>query len=66
MFFFLFSCGGGGGGRGHLKCLRLQPGAGAGEKLSNEKGVIIILLVLSHQTPPGPLPHKKNKECLEQ
>ena len=44
---FLFSCGGGGRGegRGHLKCLRLQPGAGAGEKLS-KRGSLLILLVL--------------------
>ena len=72
MIFFSFvgEGGGRGGGRGHLKSLRLQPGKGAGEKRSNEEGGVIINFItnimLSHQTPPVPIPHKKNKVCLEQ
>ena len=47
---------GGGASRGHLKCLRLQPGKGVGEKSANEEGAIInfIMNMLSHQTPPVP------------
>ena len=66
MFLFFSSCEGGGEGRGNLKCLRLQPGEGAGEKLSNEEGVIIYFISAkpSNPTSPGPrpaLPHKKIK-----
>ena len=48
---------GGGGGRDHLKCLRLQPGGRAGEKLSNEEKLITNFITNSakpskpHQPP---------------
>ena len=51
---FLFSCGGGGEGRDNLKCLRLQPGEGAGEKLSNEEGVIIYFISAKPSNPTSP------------
>ena len=64
---FLFSCGEGGRGegRGHLNCLRLQPGAGAGEKLS-KRGSLLILLVLKAIKPHQPHHPIKNIGCLEQ
>ena len=52
------------GGRGHLKCLRLQPGAGAGEKLSNEEGVIINFISAKPSNPTSPpYPIKKIKSA---
>ena len=46
--------GGRGEGRGHLKCVRRQPGAGAGEKLSNEEGVIINFISVKPSNPTSP------------
>ena len=68
MFLFFSFVGEGGGGRG-------EGGGGRGEVISNvygfnlgrgqvknflmKRGSLLILLVLSHQTPPAQLPHKK-------
>ena len=54
LFFSLVGEGEGEGGRGHLKCLRLQPGAGAGEKLSNEEGVITNFISAKPSNPTTP------------
>ena len=63
LFFSLVREGGGGEwgeGRDHLKCLRLQPGAGAGEKLFNEEGVIINFISAKPSNNTSPTTPQKN------
>ena len=60
IFFSFVGEGGGRGSRGHLKCLRLQPGKGAGEKRSNEegRGGVIINFITNNAKPSNPTsPH---------